>query len=270
MRLKPVIAATFVVCVDVVPRIVLLRIGVTTAVEVFNDIFDTFCPIYESEPESLSEIARVQVLRAIGVAIVKAGTMFPTLELLLRHAVNYLGMKKHKALSSGGIIDNEEDFIEDFDKITLDESRAVLSIHMLCYVLDGTIGFSELSLWQKLLDRVESLYEAEKEKFANYTVPELRHFIVERLPWLHKAIDRIPTGLLDATHRPRPIVMKSMSFCGCSCLVPGRSPDDPRLEKAELDDLVHCIDMPEDVCHFDQLAPRVICQQFRGNTPVCL
>ena len=35
---------------------------------------------------------------------------------------------------------------EDFDKITLDESRAVLCIHMLCYVLDGSIGFSEVAL----------------------------------------------------------------------------------------------------------------------------
>ena len=39
---------------------------------------------------------------------------------------------------------NDSTVAEEFDKITLDESRAeVLSIHMLCYVLDGSIGFSE-------------------------------------------------------------------------------------------------------------------------------
>ena len=32
----------------------------------------------------------MQILRAIGVAIVKHGSLFPTMEILLRHAVNYL------------------------------------------------------------------------------------------------------------------------------------------------------------------------------------
>jgi hypothetical protein len=50
-----------------------------------------FCPNYESDPASLSEAARVQMLRGIGVAIVKHGSMFPTMEMMLRHAVNYLG-----------------------------------------------------------------------------------------------------------------------------------------------------------------------------------
>lgn len=77
-------------------------IGVTTSVEVFNEIMDTFCPLYEDDPGSLSEIAKIQILRAIGVAIVKHGSMFPTMELLLRHAVNYLNMKKHKAVKEGG------------------------------------------------------------------------------------------------------------------------------------------------------------------------
>ena len=117
--------------------------GVTTGVEVFNEIIDIFCPAYEEEPETLSETARVQILRAIGVAIVKHGSMFPTMEILLRHAVNYLDMKKSKAVSSSGVIDDEGGLIADFKDISLDESRAVLCTHMLCYVLDGSIGFSE-------------------------------------------------------------------------------------------------------------------------------
>ena len=35
------------------------------------------------------------------------------------------------------------DFIEDMGKLTLDERRCVLCVHMICYVLDGTIGNSE-------------------------------------------------------------------------------------------------------------------------------
>ena len=37
--------------------------------------------------------------------------MFPTIELLLRHAIKYLGMKKNKAVTLGGIIDDEEAFV---------------------------------------------------------------------------------------------------------------------------------------------------------------
>ena len=37
--------------------------------------------------------------------------MFPTMELMLRHAVNYFNMKKSKAVTVGGVIDHEDDFI---------------------------------------------------------------------------------------------------------------------------------------------------------------
>eukprot|EP01050_Picozoa_sp_SAG11_P006516 SAG11_NODE_508_length_8874_cov_5.205812_6_plen_279_part_00 len=98
-------------CHAIMRRVEIRTVGVTSAVEVFNDIFDTFCPMYEADGSSLSEIARIQVLRAIGVAIVKAGTMFPTMEILLRHAINYFNMTKNKALKAGGVIDSEDDFI---------------------------------------------------------------------------------------------------------------------------------------------------------------
>ena len=62
----------------------LRAIGVTTSVEVFNDIVDRFLPMYEGDPKTLSKLARVQMLRAIGVAIAKHGSMFPTMEILLR------------------------------------------------------------------------------------------------------------------------------------------------------------------------------------------
>merc|ERR1712100_469702 len=92
----------------------LRAIGVTTAIEVFNAVLDTFLPRYESDPSSVSEECKLQILRAIGVAIVKNGSMFPTMEMLLRHAVNYLGMKKSKAVREGGMIDDEDAFIQDF------------------------------------------------------------------------------------------------------------------------------------------------------------
>ena len=44
---------------------------VRRSVEVFNEILDTFCPLYEHNPASLSEPTKIQFLRAIGVAVVK-------------------------------------------------------------------------------------------------------------------------------------------------------------------------------------------------------
>ena len=83
--------------------------------------------------------------------------MFPTMEILLRHSVNYLNMKKSKAVASSGIIDDEEALIRDMDKLSLDERRAVLCTHMLCYVLDGNIGGSELELWKRSVQPLSCL-----------------------------------------------------------------------------------------------------------------
>ena len=125
-------------------------------------IFDTYCPSYEAKPDAMSQICRIQILRAIGVSIVRSGDMFPTIELLLRHAINYFDMKKSSAVRTGGVIDSEDDFIADMRQISQDERRAVLSVHMLCYVLDGSISSNELGLWKLMLDRVEELYQKEK------------------------------------------------------------------------------------------------------------
>eukprot|EP01048_Picozoa_sp_COSAG05_P008930 COSAG05_NODE_705_length_7850_cov_2.428719_5_plen_116_part_00 len=62
-------------------------------------------------------------------------------------------------VASSGVIDDEDGMIYDFASISLDECRAVLCTHMLCYVLDGSIGFSELELWRRMTDRVEELYQ---------------------------------------------------------------------------------------------------------------
>jgi hypothetical protein len=123
--------------------------------------------------------------------------MFPTMELLLRHAVNYLDMKKSPAVASSGVLDNEEDMLKDFDKLTLAESRAVLCTHMLCYVLDGSIGSNETSLWGKMLGRVEEIYQAELEKFATLSKEELRAYIVTAEPTLKEAVERVPPNTAE-------------------------------------------------------------------------
>ena len=155
-----------------------------------------FCPRYVAQPASLRKPARVQILRAIGVAIVKHGSMYPTLELLLRHAISYLDMKGTDVVRNAGVIDDEDALFEDFNKLTLDESRAVLCVHMLGYVLGGTIGITELSLWTKLLIRVEELYQEERSRFAALSAAELREFIIIKCPHLTRAVQRVPDGAI--------------------------------------------------------------------------
>ena len=212
--------------------------GVTTCVEVFNEIIDTFIPEYEADPHALPYEVRVQLLRAIGVAIVKHGSMFPTMELLLRHAVNYLHMKKSKAVTHAGVIDSEDLFMLDMEGLTLDHHRAVLCVHMLTYVLDGSVSLSELGLWGRVLKRVEELYQIERKKFESYTAAELRDFIILKCPKLTRAVERVPVG--DA------------------------------MEMAELNDLATsgACPMPQTVTYFDKVIPQVICQKFRNNVPV--
>eukprot|EP01052_Picozoa_sp_SAG31_P050881 SAG31_NODE_11822_length_995_cov_1.097098_1_plen_204_part_00 len=156
-------------------------------------------------------------------------------------------MKKSKAVSTEGIIDDEVGLIKGFEDLTVDESRAVLSTHMLCYVLDGSIGISELALWKKLLVRVEELYQTELAKFDTYSAQELRDFIVLYCPRLKTAVSRVPIAV-GATHA-------KASFS-------------EGMEKSELLDIASCVPRPKDATKFDHLIPRVICQRFRDNIPV--
>ena len=91
-------------------------------------------------------------------------------------------------VTGGGIIDNEFEFVEDMDRLSLDEARAVLSVHMLCYVLDGSIGPTELLLWKKLTTRVDEIYQLERAKFDGFDNEQMREFIVLQCPKLTKAV----------------------------------------------------------------------------------
>ena len=80
---------------------------------------------------------QIQITRAVGVAIVKNGCMvngnrhlilrpyssfltlqlhplppqYPTMELLLRHAIQYLGLRGKSVVANPGVLDNEEEFM---------------------------------------------------------------------------------------------------------------------------------------------------------------
>ena len=68
------------ITVVIMQRVVMTANGVVTGTEVFNELMDEL-------PSPMSKLGQLMVLRAIGVAVVLEGTMLPTMELLLRHAV---------------------------------------------------------------------------------------------------------------------------------------------------------------------------------------
>ena len=95
----------------------------------------------------ITPLGKIQIARAIGVAIVKQGSMYPTMELLLRHAIQYLGLRGKSLIALPGTLDSEDGFIVDLEGIdpedpdtpglTKEEQVVVLSIHLLALMLDG-------------------------------------------------------------------------------------------------------------------------------------
>lgn len=68
------------ITVVIMQRVVMTANGVVTGTEVFNELMDEL-------PRRMSKLGQLMVMRAIGVAVMLEGTMLPTMELLLRHAV---------------------------------------------------------------------------------------------------------------------------------------------------------------------------------------
>merc|ERR1712167_216062 len=71
---------------------------------------------YKSAAE-ISDLGKVQIARACGVAIVTNGNMYPTMELLLRHAIQYLGIAGKKLVTEPGVLDNVEEFLRDMAEV---------------------------------------------------------------------------------------------------------------------------------------------------------
>eukprot|EP01052_Picozoa_sp_SAG31_P064849 SAG31_NODE_23695_length_498_cov_1.032581_1_plen_128_part_10 len=119
------------------------------------------------------------------------------MELLLRHAINYLAMHQSTAVTDVGIIDDEDMLVRDMDKLMLHEAKAVLCVHMLCYVLDGSVGFSEMLLWKRLLTRVEECYKDSLSKLDTQDTADLRKLIAAEAPNLRRAVDNVVVGATD-------------------------------------------------------------------------
>ena len=143
--------------------------GIYTCVEIFNDVLqeveqqaakDMSGEIAtESTPDTgqarrlISEEGKIQIARAIGVGIVKNGSMYPTMELHLRHAIAYLKLGGKQCTQQPGILDNETDLIHWVSAesgLPARERTAALCIYLLNCCLDGDMGLLQMDLWKRL------------------------------------------------------------------------------------------------------------------------
>lgn len=112
-------------------------VGFAVAHECFNEIMG----YGEFKQASMTELHKLQTARAIGVAIVKHGNLYPSMEVLLRHGISWMKMQSSPAVmvkeGQEKILDNAAAFVADMKQLSRDEQIAVLCVHLLTGVLDG-------------------------------------------------------------------------------------------------------------------------------------
>lgn len=125
--------------------------GIASGIELFNSIV-----LREQTEHTLSELGKLQVVRAVGCNIAKQRNMYPTKEVLLKHAVgthivfllsDCLRLLKATCTIAGsfrlnkggpakmdesGVIDNVEDFIRDCCELLSDFSVSVVAVQLVC------------------------------------------------------------------------------------------------------------------------------------------
>lgn len=185
----------------------------------------------EVNADSLSPLAKIQIARAVGVAIVVHGSLHPSMELLLRHSLQFLGLRGTKFVAETGVLDNRDGFLKDLtagawttfedesgsdmtiafespmlqmssdseqqdhdsdlrtsqmkrrsmrkmrssglwamvsgdesndiEKLSPQDQVAVLSVHLMAFVLDGFLDPKELELWETVCEAVGASLDLE-------------------------------------------------------------------------------------------------------------
>lgn len=108
-------------------------------------------------PSQICPQSAVQLMSTLNavyrVSIVKNGSMYPTMELLLRHSIGYLHLRGKSAVAEPGNLDNEDLLIQNMKKGILpdEERRVALSIYLLSCIMDGDTGATQMELWEQLV-----------------------------------------------------------------------------------------------------------------------
>eukprot|EP01047_Picozoa_sp_COSAG01_P075957 COSAG01_NODE_13184_length_1623_cov_2.786089_2_plen_204_part_00 len=128
--------------------------GVITCTELFNDLVDKFCDSTDN-PElaripSISRRCKLQVVRAIGVSIVEQGTMYPPMELLLRHAIQYFDLSTQACSNHARDLDSAAILKEEMANLCHREQQLVAHVYLLSVLLDGNLTSDELRVFEEL------------------------------------------------------------------------------------------------------------------------
>ncbi len=148
--------------------------GVFTSVELFNDVMDH----HFKDADEITFEGKIEMARCIGVAIVKNGSMYPTMELLLRHAIQYLKLRGKQCVQTPGVLDNQEELIAQMapgGQLSDEERLVALSLHLLASILDGDMGHTQMDLWEELCSSAGDLAEFYPDRVL-YLTTRFREF----------------------------------------------------------------------------------------------
>lgn len=126
-------------------------------------------------------------------------TAIATMEILLRHAVQWLGMLRSPAANTPGVLDNEQAFLDDLSQLSKSEQKAVFSTHLLCMCADGGVAAQEYELWAKMCDMVEDDVATNFPDRVGYLACRFRNYVPLSAEMIEQCFDSsanvpIPTG----------------------------------------------------------------------------
>jgi hypothetical protein len=144
-----VVASCFwdiLVCRMIMEQVTLIATGIAVSPEVFNEIV---------AKTYLRKSAEIVCVRAIAVAMGTQGQMMPTMELLLRHAIQYFGLAgSEQIIAPPTPLDSVPCFLSDLGKLEPEEQEAVMCVLLLTQILDGCLEKPELVLWSRVYKQI--------------------------------------------------------------------------------------------------------------------
>ena len=175
---------------NVMKQAKLRSVGISASIELFDSVLREQEPeekvdqLPEPEPEpeaesastgqqELSPLFKLQLLRAIGAAIVRRRRLYPTQEVLLRHAVHALHMSS-EVDETEGIVDDVETFLREMPKLPPVEQGKVLQVFVLASVLDGQFSKKEKRLYHELCDQCDARFQPH-ESWIRYFAQRFRN-----------------------------------------------------------------------------------------------
>ena len=137
------------VCMTIMGQVAVTCTGIATAPEVFNEILQHHAS--DTSTPRLSKPAELCVVRAVAVAIETQGTNAATMDLLLRHAIQFFGLGRSKAIEApSSPLQSTACFLCELQQLRQDEQLVVMRVLLLAQILDGALEDDELVLWNRV------------------------------------------------------------------------------------------------------------------------